>query len=671
MVRINTNLPALMAWRHAGIAENKVNLSMERLATGLRIVRASDDPSNLGVSERMRSQIHGHSQAIRNVQQEISLLQTAEGALQETHDMTHRIRELLLSSLDGTKTAQDRMNIQEEIDQLLEEIDSTAQNTSFNRKRLLDGSTSTLYSSDKTSTDIFPRDSIRTVDDQGNVQSGAGNYEIRVRAEEPGTAQVQQTNTFYTRQDENVVKVEGTDGNLEAVLREELPEGESIVIELEVDDPNETTENTEAEVVDGSTIQVTLAYDDDTEEITATIEDVYEAIRDISAEDIEFNGEVYGTVGELVGLRLQDGGSTAEEGETDLEDPGWFEGEVAPADMELQDIGAFWDQGTFLLEDSQKLTLYQGDGSTAKLEVYGNFTVAELAQKIGEAIYEDLDQGRVVSSQDQEHLVTYVEEGEAEAGTHESVEGTMVIRSGVVGRGGEIYFGGNENMLNAMALDTLQESKQTTYRVDVQDAHDGSVVAEDVKISGNELRGEVHPNVDVRFDNMADLEVQWDEESREFTFSAASDEENVDPFSTKVHLANNALVAHIGPGPGQDLITSIGRMDTAALGIDSTLALDNKSANLSLARIDTAIDRVSSQRARIGSMVNRLEHTLEKLMVGRENLTASESLIRDVDVPRESMELVKNQIKRDTSLAMLSHANLQHQRVFSLLFGIE
>jgi len=264
-----------------------------------------------------------------------------------------------------------------------------------------------------------------------------------------------------------------------------------------------------------------------------------------------------------------------------------------------------------------------------------------------------------------------VEEGEAEAGTHESVEGTMVIRSGVVGRGGEIYFGGNENMLNAMALDTLQESKQTTYRVDVQDAHDGSVVAEDVKISGNELRGEVHPNVDVRFDNMADLDVQWDEESREFTFSAASDEDNVDPFSTKVHLANNALVAHIGPGPGQDLITSIGRMDTAALGIDSTLALDNKSANLSLARIDTAIDRVSSQRARIGSMVNRLEHTLEKLMVGRENLTASESLIRDVDVPRESMELVKNQIKRDTSLAMLSHANLQHQRVFSLLFGIE
>ncbi len=358
-------------------------------------------------------------------------------------------------------------------------------------------------------------------------------------------------------------------------------------------------------------------------------------------------------------------------GETELEETGWFQGDIAPGDAELYDISAFWDGAfNFLLEDSQKLTVYQGDGQKAEVELYGNYTLEELAGKLSEAIYDDLDQKRVVSGTDKEHLVKYVEQGETQEGTHESVEGTMVVRSGVTGRGGEIYFSGNEDLLNALAMDTIQESRENTFLVDVKNLRDGSMVAREKKISGNELRGTVHPNVDVRFDNMADINVAWDDDTKAFTFNSISDN-NGDPYNTTVHLANNTLTAHIGPNPRQDMISAIGRMDTAALGIDNVLAVDRESANRSLRRMDAAIDRISSQRAQIGGMVNRLEHTLERRMVGRENITASESLIREVDAPWELMQLVKNQIKLDSSLAMLSHAKMQQERVFRLLFNIQ
>ncbi len=781
MVRINTNLPALMAWRQAGIAEGKVSLSMERLATGLRIIRAADDPSNLGVSERMRSQVRGHSQAIRNVQQEISLLQTAEGGLNETHEMLHRIRELLLASLDGTKTAEDRLEIQGEIDQLKEEIDRIANTTAFNRKNLLDGTTATLYSTDRLTTEVFPRDSIRTVDKQGHIESGAGNYELSIRAERPGTTQVQMTGTMQYRQDrEAVTNLEPGDTGITAVEGENLLyESYAVTSETEVeiaaetDNPIVRLQGDQAagnEMIGVATDPsreglsgtfgleiVEIDGDDLTYKTTFSLYDLdgnltqgtFQETLDTSAADWQQNVQIFGAgadfqvdfhatpgdfqEGARAVLSIDTGNNTGGAIEIDrltigsdsydvnaatvsfstggfddkttslnivqldadgvfstgtitlevdeLADSGTdttfdFEliaeaGGVASGDTELYDIGAFWDEsGNFLLDDSRRLTLYQGDGQKATIDLYGSDTLNDLTRKFSEAIYEGLDQQRVVSTGDKGQLVNYVEEGQAEPGTHESVEGTMVVRSAVAGRDGELYFAGDEGLLKALALNTVQESRETTFLADVINLLDGSTVAQNEKISGNELLGTVHPHVDVRFDNMADIGVSWDDAGRKFNLESIS-AANGEAYLTRVHLANNTLVAHIGPNPGQDLISSIGRMDTAALGIDNVLAVDRESANLALGRIDGAINRVSSQRAQIGSMVNRLQHTMENLMVSRENITASESLIRDVDVPWESMELVKNQIKLETSLAMLSQANLQHQRVFRLLFDIQ
>lgn len=114
--------------------------SMERISTGLRINRAADDPSGLAISERMRGQIRGLKQASRNAQDGISLLNVADGALQETHAILHRLREISVYSATGTLTQQERDALQIEFDELVKAIDDFGINTNFNTIPLLDGS---------------------------------------------------------------------------------------------------------------------------------------------------------------------------------------------------------------------------------------------------------------------------------------------------------------------------------------------------------------------------------------------------------------------------------------------------------------------------------------------------------------------------------------------------
>lgn len=114
--------------------------SMEKLSSGFRINRAGDDAAGLAISEKMRGQIRGLKQASRNAQDGISLIQTAEGALNETHSILQRMRELAVQASTDTNTKEDRIEIQKEINQLLDEIDRIAEQTEFNTQELLDGS---------------------------------------------------------------------------------------------------------------------------------------------------------------------------------------------------------------------------------------------------------------------------------------------------------------------------------------------------------------------------------------------------------------------------------------------------------------------------------------------------------------------------------------------------
>jgi len=137
---INNNLNAMNAHRNMSFNTTQTGKAMEKLSSGLRINRAGDDAAGLAISEKMRGQIRGLDQATRNAQDGISLIQTAEGALNETHSILQRMRELSVQSSNDTSTDADRNEIQKEFTQLSSEIDRISNTTEFNTKKLLDGS---------------------------------------------------------------------------------------------------------------------------------------------------------------------------------------------------------------------------------------------------------------------------------------------------------------------------------------------------------------------------------------------------------------------------------------------------------------------------------------------------------------------------------------------------
>lgn len=138
-MRINTNTAALNAQRNLGMSALSMNKAIERLSSGLRINRAADDAAGLSISEKMRVEIRGLRQAVRNAQDGISLVQTAEGALNEVHGILQRMNELSLQGANGTLSQDDQVAVEAELKQLVEEIDRIANTTGFNGIKLFNG----------------------------------------------------------------------------------------------------------------------------------------------------------------------------------------------------------------------------------------------------------------------------------------------------------------------------------------------------------------------------------------------------------------------------------------------------------------------------------------------------------------------------------------------------
>jgi len=136
---INHNMSAMNANRQLGVRQGDLTKSMEKLASGLRINRAGDDASGLAVSEKMRGQIRGLNQAERNIQNGVSFIQATEGYLQETQDILHRVRELSVQAANGIYSQEDRMQIQVEVSQLVDEVNRIASHAQFNGMNMLTG----------------------------------------------------------------------------------------------------------------------------------------------------------------------------------------------------------------------------------------------------------------------------------------------------------------------------------------------------------------------------------------------------------------------------------------------------------------------------------------------------------------------------------------------------
>ena len=189
-MRINNNLMAMNTHRQLGINANQGAKSIEKLSSGYRINRAGDDAAGLAISEKMRGQIRGLNQASRNAQDGISLIQTAEGALNETHAILQRMRELSVQSATDTNVNADRTSLNNEVTQLKGEIDRIADTTEFNTRKLLSGNLGGAVNQAIATTTSLAVAGVATIESTGSkagtyaiTSTGAGTFKITLGAE--------------------------------------------------------------------------------------------------------------------------------------------------------------------------------------------------------------------------------------------------------------------------------------------------------------------------------------------------------------------------------------------------------------------------------------------------------------------------------------------------------
>ena len=875
---INHNLVALNTYNKLVFNQSGLSKSLEKLSSGLRINRAADDAAGLAISEKMRAQIKGLDQAVRNAQDGISMIQTAEGALAETHSILQRMRELSVQAANDTYTSEDRIQIQKEIDQLTSEIDRISATTEFNTKKLLNGDASAYVSSDKLSTKIFMRDGLRVLDQFGQKAPGGGNYKLEIEAT-AGANQVQKTDIFKVKHDtfaldviaintdsgldteanggiavkglkagsyevftassvvatnaaitygdqynqldpklqiatvdigtathaanssstlftvvnktlnsttlsvqshqyaldgtytyvtkeititdstasveiSGAIDISGLTGlSIHMVSASRLSVGDKFVLNMAAQRNNnaadtvvigsgastvtivrtagsmdsktttvkayyvdsvsgsvsdseislkfastlatnannvagsiyvDATNNTLMQVrrdatnttattlnvntgavgakptisITGNAITVTMASD-------ASVKDLYDALKDNSA------------AMDLIDIRLTDEAAAAKtlvaSGSQNINTAGNYAakfdvegqaiGDLAKLGTKLYDIDKFWDaSGNFILENPATIELVQGDGTRTSITISKSDTIGDVKDKLNKAIGTGLGQ-QDVTGVEAGNFVSFVEAATSSTTGLEAVNGTFVIRSAIAGSDGKITFVGDDRVLAALSLTTIQKEQNNNYTVKVTEAHGGTVVAENVKISENNLIGIVHKNVDVQFAANTGIKTSWDSTEKDFKLEGGASYKG----TTYVHLADNTTVLHIGANQKQDIGTGIANMSARALGVNNILVMNNSLANEAIGKLDKAINMVSSERAKLGAIQNRLDHTISNLTTTSENLTAAESRIRDVDMAKEMMNFTKYQILTNAATAMLAQANQLPQSVLQLL----
>jgi flagellin len=519
-MRINHNISALNAWRSLDQVNSSMGKTLEKLSSGLRINRAGDDAAGLAISEKMRGQIKGLDMAVKNAQDAISLIQTAEGALTETHSILQRMRELADQAASDTNTNVDRNQIQEEINQLREEIDRIARTTEFNTMKLLDGKIESFR----------PEADVKVVT--------GGNFDLQ--------ASLATIDAGYI-----LGGVSGATINDDDIQSVSLDLGAAVTVKL-------------LDTGSGAgTIQIAFGG--------TTIG----SIKVSNIADGATAHTVSSTIGDLkFDFVLSD--SSASIGSTNIKI------QIDSINVSLAKPKTVKDvpEGSYVVEVGQ----FEGEG-TSPLDVRVNYFN---------------DQGLVKSP------IVGFSEGKA-----------SIVNGGTMTATTTNGF--------SVSVDKALSFSWNTGVYDIKDFN-GALPKEEVIDSG-----------------VVRAEQRW--------------------------YYDTSLIFQIGANEGQNMVAGLDDMRAAALGLtnDSLKVTDQDSAERTIMVIDAAIHKVSSARAKIGAVQNRLEHTISNLGVASENLTAAESRIRDVDMAKEIMEFTKQQILMQSANAMLAQSNMIPQNVLQLL----
>ena len=516
--------------------------STEKLSTGYSINRAADNAAGLAISEKMRSQIRGLAQATNNANDAISLIQTAEGGLQETEDILQRMRELSVQSANGTYTDEDREQIQHEVDALKDEIDRIAQSTEFNEMKLLDGS---LDGGKGNVGEYGPRYGVQLA--QAGVETLTDNLSLE-------GSTITSSITGVT-----VALADGASGK-GGENAEWSDDGMTLTLNLKL---GETYSQSQ---IDDLIKNATQAKDTN---------------QSAAIPEVDFN--------------LKNGLFT------------------------FTDDGASWTTETGIRADSGETNVEDLLMQTGANDKYAD-SIRFTGNNYG------ADEREFTISADVAAGKEWVETTSADEVNAKNGTFTLHLATG------QDY--------SEEALEKLLAKSGLDYDVTLSDQDnnpDGDKTLY-LQTSGEDLVSfQMGDGAGLGADKMLD--------------------------------AGEGLTFQIGANGVEDqrLTVNISDMSSTALGVAGLDISKQDGANDAINKIDDAIKTVSSQRAKLGAVQNRLEHTVNSLSTAEENLQSAESQIRDTDMASEMIKYTKSNILQQASQSMLAQANQQPQGVLQLL----
>jgi flagellin len=582
-MRINTNISAMNAHRQLGVNSSSNAKSLGKLSSGLRINSASDDAAGLAISEKMRSQIRGLNQATRNAQDGISLIQTAEGALNESHAILQRMRELAVQAATDTYDTTDRGELQQEVDQLAAELSRIGENTEFNGMKLLDGSlTSKTFhigaNADQVMT-VSVNDMSAVALNVGTA-GGQSTYSGGTVSAVSGSASDVSV-AMGTYAGNNVADVAVDTANLTVssttAYSHTLEAGA-----VNLDDATFADPVNGAAVVNGAAIDISVAENVAT---SASLSATYAAPSG-SAETLTLT--VDANTG--INVTIADGANI---------------GDATTAINTALNTALSTVGQTYATNDGTAITISSlTTGASSVVDITASaagFTDTQAAQG------DDLD-----------YTVTFDNGSGQTAAVDVAAGATSVAGSGA-------FAGMTVNLsgaVSAATAGTINISTSTTT------AYGGTIA-----LGGTTVNIAADGTGAVAGGDLAGLTVD----------------------------ATGASASQTGT------FSITGRTETVSEASGLDISTDAAAANTALSTIDSAIQSVSSQRAGLGAMQNRLEHTISNLGTSAENLAAAESRVRDVDMAAEMMEFTKTNILNQAATAMLAQANMAPQTVLQLL----
>ncbi|CAM3233974.1 flagellin [Paenibacillus taichungensis] len=556
---INHNIAALNTHRQLSANTANTNKNIEKLSSGLRINRAGDDAAGLAISEKMRGQIRGLDQASRNAQDGISLIQTAEGALNETHSILQRMRELSNQSANGTNTDTDRQALQDEMNQLTSEINRIGNTTEFNTQKLLNGG-------------IGSNDGAKTT----KATSATLTSDTAVTATTLGAGKITVDGTTFD--------LAGTD----------LSDGATT--------PAFNGANAVANLGNVTAGGVKLSDLVDITESGGIF--TFTAKSSGSTSDIKFDAAGATAVG-ITGTNPTENKGT----------PSTVERHGIQGGTALGDGGT---ANTIAANSSFKVTVGTESAVTVTLKEGKTYDTANADKNIANAASQDLIKDLNAALQ--------------EAGISDKVTASLSADN-------KIQFISESGKDISLAEGT--GSPLTAIGVDAT----ADVVGNVQQVTGPGVQG-------VGF-------------STKFQIGANTGQS----MSLQINDVRSAALGITG-NAGQAGFTKENTVTNGTNDIKAEAALNistREDASKAINILDKATSLVSSERAKLGAVQNRLEHTINNLGTASENLTAAESRIRDVDMAKEMMSQTKNNILAQAAQAMLAQANQQPQGVLQLL----